>query len=166
MLLYSTLFLAQVRQLDAEGNPTNEPAVSLEEIERFRQLGSKTPGHPEYGHTSGVELTTGPLGQGIGWSVLHVADANDTAALDEALSVAAAAKGSPTLIIVRSHIGYGAPNKQDTKEAHGEALGEADVEGAKRAYGWPPDRTFYVPEGAKERFAQGIGARGAGLFAG
>src|SRR5205085_7236676 len=252
MLLYSALFLAQVRQTDANGNPTDKPAVSLEEIERFRQIGSKTPGHPEYGLTSGVELTTGPLGQGIGmsvglaiaanwraqhfnrpnfnlfdyriwaicsdgdlmegisneaasiaghlrlsnlvwmydqnhisiegstsitfdedvatrfqgygWGVLHVADANDTAAIDEALSVAAAAKGSPTLIIVRSHIGYGAPNRQDTKEAHGEALGESEVAAAKRAYGWPADKTFYVPDGVKERFAEGIGARGAKLF--
>ena len=252
MLLYSTLFLAGVRQLDAGGKPTDKPAVSLEEIERFRQLGSKTPGHPEYGHTTGVELTTGPLGQGVGmsvglaiaekwraarfnrpnlalfdyrvwvicsdgdmmegisseaaslaghlrldnlvwiydqnhitiegatsitfdedvatrfqgfgWGVLHVADANDTAAIDEALSVAAAAKGSPTLIIVRSHIGYGAPNKQDTKEAHGEALGDSEVAAAKRAYGWPADKTFYVPDGVKERFAEGVGTRGAKLF--
>ncbi|HEX3429659.1 MAG TPA: transketolase [Rhizomicrobium sp.] len=253
MLLYATLHLAQVRQLDANRNPSDKPAVSLEEIERFRQLGSKTPGHPEYGVTTGVELTTGPLGQGVGmsvglaiaekwraahfnrpnfalfdyriwvicsdgdlmegisneaaslaghlrldnlvwiydqnhisiegptniafdedvatrfqgygWGVLHVPDANDTAAIDEALSVAAAAKGSPTLIIVRSHIGYGAPHKQDTKEAHGEALGDSEVAAAKRAYGWPADKTFYVPDGVKERFAQGLGARGAQLFA-
>jgi len=253
MLLYSTLHLAQVRQVDAKGNPTDKPAVSLEEIERFRQLDSKTPGHPEYGVTTGVELTTGPLGQGVGmsvglaiaekwraarfnkpdfalfdyriwaicsdgdlmegisneaaslaghlhldnlvwiydqnhitiegstklafdedvatrfqgygWGVLHVPDANDTAQIDEALSVAAAAKGSPTLIIVRSHIGYGAPNKQDTKEAHGEALGDSEVAAAKRAYGWPDDREFYVPDGVKERFAERVGARGARLFA-
>ncbi|HLY06586.1 MAG TPA: transketolase [Rhizomicrobium sp.] len=253
MLLYSTLFLAGVRQLDKNGNPTDQPAVSLEEIERFRQLGSKTPGHPEYGHTTGVEATTGPLGQGIGmsvglaiaqkwraahfnrpdfplfdyriwticsdgdlmegisseaaslaghlrldnlvwmydqnhisiegatniaftedvatrfegygWGVLHVPDVNDTAAVDEALSVAAAAKGTPTLIIVRSHIGYGAPHRQDTREAHGEALGESEVAAAKRAYGWPDDKTFYVPDGVKERFAEGIGARGAKLYA-
>ncbi|HEX9158793.1 MAG TPA: transketolase [Rhizomicrobium sp.] len=253
MLLYSTLFLAGVKQVDKSGNPIEKPAVSLEEIERFRQLGSKTPGHPEYGHTTGVELTTGPLGQGIGmsvglaiaqkwraghfnrpdlalfdyriwaicsdgdmmegisneaaslaghlrldnlvwmydqnhitiegstkiafdedvatrfegygWGVLHVADVNDTAAVDEALSVAAAAKGSPTLIIVRSHIGYGAPHKQDTKEAHGEALGDSEVAAAKRAYGWPADKTFHVPDDVKERFAEGIGARGAKLFA-
>jgi transketolase len=253
MLLYSALFLAQVRQLDSKGNPTNKPAVSLDEIERFRQLGSKTPGHPEYGITTGVELTTGPLGQGVGmsvglaiaekwraahfnrpnctlidyriwvicsdgdlmegisneaaslaghlrldnlvwiydqnhisiegstnlafdedvatrfegygWGVLHVADANDTAAIDEALSVAAAAKGTPTLIMLRSHIGYGAPNKQDTKEAHGEPLGESEVEAAKRAYDWPADREFYVPDGVMQRFADGIGARGAKLFA-
>ena len=253
MLLYSTLFLADVRELDAQGNPTGKPAVSLEDIEQFRQLGSKTPGHPEYGHTTGVELTTGPLGQGVGmsvglavaaywraahfnrpdfslfdyriwvicsdgdlmegisneaasiaghlklsnliwiydrnhisiegpteitftedvatrfegygWNVLHVADANDTAEIDEALSVAAAAKEQPTLVIVRSHIGYGAPHKQDTKEAHGEALGEDEVRAAKRAYHWPEDKTFYVPDGVKERFAAGIGARGAKLFA-
>lgn len=253
MLLYSTLFLAQVREVDAQGNPTGKPAVSLEDIEQFRQLGSKTPGHPEYGHTTGVELTTGPLGQGVGmsvglavaerwraehfnrpgfnlfdyriwvicsdgdlmegisneaasiaghlklsnlvwiydqnhisiegpteitftedvatrfegygWNVLHVADANDTAEIDEALSVAAAAKNEPTLVIVRSHIGYGAPNKQDTKEAHGEALGEDEVRAAKRAYHWPEDRTFYVPDGVEERFAAGIGTRGAKLFA-
>jgi transketolase len=253
MLLYSTLFLAGVRQLDDKGNPTDKPAVSLDEIERFRQLGSRTPGHPEYGHTTGVELTTGPLGQGVGmsvglaiaekwraarfnrsnfalfdyriwvicsdgdlmegisneaaslaghlrlnnlvwmydqnhisiegsttitfdedvatrfegygWNVLHVPDANDTAAIHEVLSVAAAAKSAPTLIIVRSHIGYGAPNKQDTKEAHGEPLGESEVAAAKRAYGWPEDKKFYVPDGVIDRFAQGIGARGAKLFA-
>ncbi|HEX4078181.1 MAG TPA: transketolase [Rhizomicrobium sp.] len=253
MLLYATLHLAQVRELDAQGNPTGRPAVSVEDIEHFRQLGSKCPGHPEYGVTTGVELTTGPLGQGIGmsvglaiasrwraahfnrpdlnlfdyrvwvicsdgdlmegisneaastaghlrlsnlvwiydqnhisiegqtgitfdedvatrfqaygWGVLHVPDANDTAAIDEALSVAAATKNQPTLIILRSHIGYGAPHKQDTKEAHGEALGADEVRAAKRTYGWPEDRTFYVPDGVKERFAEGIGARGIKLFA-
>jgi transketolase len=99
-----------------------------------------------------------------GWSVLHVADANDCEAVDEALSVAAATKTQPTLIIVRSHIGYGAPKKQDTKEAHGEALGEEEVRGAKRAYGWPEDKTFYVPDGVTARFAEKLGARGAKLF--
>ncbi|HTT82365.1 MAG TPA: transketolase [Rhizomicrobium sp.] len=252
MLLYATLHLAGVRDVDANGNPTGRDAVTLEDIEQFRQLGSKTPGHPEYGLTTGVEVTTGPLGQGVGmsvghaiaakwraahfnktgldlfdyrvwvicsdgdmmegisheaasiaghlklsnlvwiydqnhitiegdtaitfdediatrfeaygWSVLHVADANDTAAIDEALSVAAATKSQPTFIIVRSHIGYGAPHRQDTKEAHGEALGEEEVRGAKRAYGWPEDKTFYVPDGVKERFAERLGARGAKLF--
>jgi transketolase len=252
MLLYSTLHLAGVRDLDADGNPTGRPAVTLEDIEQFRQLGSKTPGHPEYGITTGVEVTTGPLGQGVGmsvglaiaakwrtehfnrpdlalfdyrvwvicsdgdmmegisheaasaaghlclnnlvwiydqnfisiegatgitfdedvatrfeaygWSVLHVADANDTAAIDEALSVAAATKSQPTLIIVRSHIGYGASHKQDTKEAHGEALGESEVRAAKHTYGWPEDRTFYVPDGVMGRFAEKVGARGAKLF--
>jgi transketolase len=253
MLLYSTLHLADVREVDADGNPTGRPAVTLEDIEQFRQLGSKTPGHPEYGITTGVEVTTGPLGQGVGmsvgeaiaakwraahfnrpdlplfdyrvwvicsdgdmmegisheaasiaghlrlanltwiydqnyisiegptgitfdedvamrfeaygWSVLHVADANDTRAIDEAMSVAAATKSQPTLIIVRSHIGYGAPHRQDTKEAHGEALGESEVRLAKRTYGWPEDKSFYVPNGVKERFAEKVGARGAMLFA-
>jgi transketolase len=252
MLLYSTLHLAGVRDLDADGNPTDRPAVTLDDIKQFRQLGSKTPGHPEYGITAGVEVTTGPLGQGVGmsvglaiaakwraehfnqpdlplfdyrvwvicsdgdmmegisheaastaghlrlnnlvwiydqnfisiegatgitfdedvatrfqaygWAVLHVPDANDTAAIDEAMSVAAATKSQPILIIVRSHIAYGAPNKQDTKEAHGEALGESEVRGAKHTYGWPEDRTFYVPDGVTERFAEKIGARGAKLF--
>ncbi|HEY3776572.1 MAG TPA: transketolase [Rhizomicrobium sp.] len=252
MLLYATLHLAGVREL-ANGKPTGKPAVSLDDIEKFRQLGSKCPGHPEYGITTGVEVTTGPLGQGVGmsvghaiaakwraahfnrpelplfdyriwvicsdgdlmegisneaaslaghlhlsnltwiydqnhisiegstalafdedvatrfegygWNVLHVADANDTQAVDEALRVAAAAKSAPTLVIVRSHIGYGAPHKQDTKEAHGEALGEDEVRAAKRTYGWPEDKSFYVPDGVMERFAEGIGARGAKLFA-
>jgi transketolase len=252
MLLYATLHLAGVKDVDANGNPTGRSAVTLEDIEQFRQLGSKTPGHPEYGITTGVEVTTGPLGQGAGmsvghaiaakwraahfnkpdldlfdyrvwvicsdgdmmegisheaasiaghlklsnlcwiydqnhitiegdtaitfdedvaarfaaygWSVLHVADANDCEAVDEALSVAAATKTQPTLIIVRSHIGYGAPKKQDTKEAHGEALGEEEVRGAKRAYGWPEDKTFYVPDGVTARFAEKLGARGAKLF--
>jgi transketolase len=253
MLLYSTLFLAQVREVDPDGNATGRPAVGLDDIERFRQLDSKCPGHPEYGHTTGVELTTGPLGQGVGmsvglaiaakwraehfnrpglelfdyriwaicsdgdmmegvsseaaslaghlglpnlvwiydqnhitiegstaltfdediatrfeaygWNVQHVADANDTAAIDEALSVAAAAKSQPSLIILRSHIGYGAPNKQDTKEAHGEALGADEVRAAKRAYHWPEDTIFYVPDGVKEHFAAGVGSRGAKLHA-
>ena len=69
MLLYSVLHLAGVKQLDSNGRPLDELAVPLDEIKRFRQLNSRCPGHPEYGHTSGVETTTGPLGQGIGNSV-------------------------------------------------------------------------------------------------
>jgi transketolase len=251
MLLYSVLFLAGVREMDREGNPTGAPAVSLDDIKAFRQIDSKCPGHPEYGRTTGVEVTTGPLGQGAGmsvgiamaslwraahfnhpgfnlfdyrvyallsdgdimegigseaasvaghlklgnlcwiydsnhisiegstalamdedvgarfeaygWNVLHVADANDTARIDDALSAAASVTDRPTLIIVTSHIAYGAPHKQDTKEAHGEPLGEDEVRGAKRAYGWPGEPTFLVPDGVKERFAQGVGARGRAL---
>jgi transketolase len=253
MVLYATLHLAGVREVDHDGRPTGEAAVSLDDIKAFRQIDSKCPGHPEYGHTTGVEVTTGPLGQGAGmsvgiamaglwraqhfnrpdlalfdyrvfallsdgdmmegvcseaaslaghlrlhnlcwiydnnhitiegstdlafdedvaqrfaaygWSVLHVADANDIDDIDEKLEAAVATKDQPTLIIVRSHIGYGAPHKQDTKEAHGEALGEDEVRGAKRAYGWPEDAHFLVPDGVMEHFAQGVGKRGGELQA-
>jgi transketolase len=246
MLLYSMLFLANVREPDGEG-------LTLDDLKNFRQVGSRTPGHPEYWHTPGVEVTTGPLGQGCGmsvgmavaarwkahhfsrddlapfdyrvfvicsdgdmmegvsseaaslaghwnlsnlcwiydqnhisiegdtnlaftedvaarfaaygWNVLHVADANDTEAIDEALSVFEAAKERPTLIIVRSHIGYGAPDKQDTKEAHGEPLGEKDVRGAKKAYDWPQDATFLVPDGVREHVSGSLSKRGGELHA-
>jgi transketolase len=246
MLLYSMLFLANVREPDGKG-------LTLDDLKNFRQIDSKTPGHPEYWCTPGVEVTTGPLGQGVGmsvgmaaaarwkahhfnrpdlelfnyrvfviasdgdlmegvgseaaslaghlklsnlcwiydqnhisiegeteitftedvgarfsaygWNVLHLADANDTRAIHEALSVFEATREGPTLIIVRSHIGYGAPTKQDTKEAHGEALGEKDVRGAKRAYGWPEDATFLVPDGVKQHIANGLGKRGRELHA-
>ncbi|PMS35836.1 transketolase [Trinickia symbiotica] len=249
MLLYATLHLAGVKAVDDEGRATREPAVSLDDIKRFRQLDSKTPGHPEYRLTTGVETTTGPLGQGLGnsvgmaiaacwyaahfnrddaalfdyrvyalcgdgdlmegisheagslaghlrlgnltwiydsnritiegrtdlaysddvetrfrgygWHTLHVDDANDTAALDAALDEAKAVGDAPTLIVVKSVIAWGAPNKQDTAAAHGEALGEEEVALAKRAYGWPEDKTFYVPDEVPGRFAEGIGARGA-----
>jgi len=253
MLLYATLFLAGVREVDQVGNLTGAPAVSLDDIKTFRQIDSKCPGHPEYGRTTGVEVTTGPLGQGAGtsvgiamaglwraehfnrpefnlfdyrvyallsdgdimegisseaaslaghlklhnlcwiydsnhisiegptelamdedvgarfaaygWNVLRVADANDTARIDAALSAAASVADRPTLVIVTSHIAYGAPHKHDTKEAHGEPLGEEELRGAKRAYGWPEEPPFLVPGGVTERFAQGIGARGRALHA-
>ena len=248
MLLYATLHLAGVKAVDDNGRATNDPAVSIEDIKHFRQLDSKTPGHPEYRMTTGVETTTGPLGQGLGnsvgmamagrwygahfnredldlfdyrvyalagdgdlmegvsheaaslaghlrlgnltwiydsnrvtieghtdlaysddvetrfrgygWHTLHVDDANDTASLDAALSRAKATQDAPTLIVVKSVIAWGAPNKQDTAAAHGEALGAEEVALAKRAYGWPEDKQFYVPPGVRERFAQGVGARG------
>jgi transketolase len=100
---------------------------------------------------------------GYGWHVEHVADANDTAALERALDVFQRTADRPTLIVVDSHIGYGAPHKQDTREAHGEPLGEDEVRDAKRFYGWPEDAKFLVPEGVREHFAAGIGARGARL---
>jgi transketolase len=248
MLLYSLLHLANVKAVDDEGKPTGKPAVSLDDIQHFRQIGSNTPGHPEYRLTTGVETTTGPLGQGLGnsvgmamaarwyethfnrpdaplfdyrvyalcgdgdmmegisheaaslaghlqlsnliwiydsnrvtieghtdlaysydvesrfrgynWHTLHVRDANDTAALEAALVEAKNVTGKPTLIVVNSIIGWGAPHKQDTASAHGEPLGVEEVALAKRAYGWPEDRFFYVPDGVHERFEQGIGARG------
>lgn len=247
-VLYSVLHLAGVKSVGPEGEPLEAPAVSLEDLKRFRQLDSRCPGHPEHGWTAGVEMTTGPLGQGVatsvgmaaaelwkaktfnrpgcelfgsmvyalcgdgdmmegvsseaaslaghlklsnlcwiydsnhitiegatslafseetgarflayGWSVARVSDANDLGALEGALRAARQSGGRPTLIIVDSHIGYGAPHKQDTSAAHGEPLGEEEVRLAKRFYGWPEDAHFLVPEGVREHFAQGIGARG------
>jgi transketolase len=98
-----------------------------------------------------------------GWNVLRVADANDLEALDAAFSAFRSTTGRPTLIIVSSVIGYGAPHKQGTREAHGEPLGEEEVRLAKRSYGWPEDATFLVPDGVREHFAAGIGARGRQL---
>ncbi len=249
MLLYAVLHLAGVRQLDGEGRPTDQPAISLEELRRFRQLGSRSPGHPEFGHTSGVETTTGPLGQGVansvgmaiasrwlgarynrpgaplfdfrvyalasdgdlmegisseaaslaghlklgnlcwiyddngitieghtslafsedvqtrfrglGWHVLRVDDVNDLAALRAALAKARQNDDRPTLVIVRSIIAYGAPNKQNTHAAHGAPLGEEEVRLAKRAYGWPEDQKFLVPDEVRTHFAEELGRRGA-----
>jgi transketolase len=246
MLLYSMLFLTGVRKVDADYNVTDEPACSLEEIENFRQLHSRTPGHPEYRWTTGVETTTGPLGQGVGtstgmamaskwlgarygtqlfdfdvyviagdgdlqegisheaaslaghlkldnlcwifdnnhisidgdtalafsddvlsrfegygWNVLRVGDANDTGLLGRAFEEFKAETGRPTLIVVDSHIGWGAPNKQDTESAHGEPLGEDEIKLTKKAYGWPEDARFLVPDGVRERFDEVIGRRGA-----
>jgi transketolase len=256
MLLYSLLHLAGVREVSPEGKILSTPAVSLDEIKNFRQLGSKTPGHPEYGLTSGVETTTGPLGQGVansvgmaiaerwlagyfnrpgfelfnyniwaicgdgdmmegisseaasvaghlklsnlcwiydnnhitiegntnlafdenvaarfagyGWDVSHVRDANDLVALADAYNHALSvtdpnAKDRPKLIVVDSHIAFGSPHRQDTKEAHGEALGEEEVELTKRVYGWPEDAKFLVPDGVRENFRDVMGKRGRQL---
>jgi transketolase len=248
MLLYSLLHLTKVRAVDPDYEILGDPSVSLEDIERFRQLDSKCPGHPEYRWTSGVETTTGPLGQGIatsvgmalaskwmgahfnrpgfelfdfgvyaicgdgdlmegvsgeagsiaghqrldnlcwiydnnhisidghtgitydddvaarfigyGWNVTRVGDANDTDLLTRAYERFHDEHDRPTLIIVDSHIGYGAPHLQDTAEVHGEPLGEEEARETKRAYGWPEDSQFLVPEGVYEHFADGIGARG------
>jgi transketolase len=251
MLLYSLLHLCGVKAVDAEGAPVDALSVTLDDIKRFRQLDSKCPGHPEYGHTSGVETTTGPLGQGCGnsvgmaiaanwlaktfnrpgsaifeydvyamcgdgdmmegvaseaasvaghlmlgnlcwiydsnritieghtdlaftedvasrfraygWNVERVGDANDTERFAQAIDAFRRTKTVPTLIIVESHIGYGAPHKQDTAAAHGEALGVEEVRLAKRFYGWPEDSSFLVPDGVREHFQEGIGQRGQEL---
>ncbi len=248
MLLYALLHLAGVQSTGERDHPRGRPGVTLDDIKQFRQLGSICPGHPEYHMTSGVECTTGPLGQGVansvgmaiaerwlatkfnrpgfpiiehktyafagdgcmmegisgeaaslaghlrlanlcwvydsnrisiegstalafsedvgtrflayGWNVMRVRDANDRAAVAAAIEQFKAETGRPTMIIVESHIGYGAPHKQDTREAHGEPLGEEEVRGAKRAYGWPEDAKFLVPDGVYEHFANGIGKRG------
>ena len=248
MLLYSLLYLSGVRAVNPKYERLGEPAVSLEDIKNFRQLGSKSPGHPEYRLTSGVETTTGPLGQGVatgvgmamagrwlaqyfnrpdfelfnynvyaicgdgdmmegvsseaaslaghlklsnlcwiydnnritieghtelafsedvatrflgyGWNVTRVGDANDLEMLAKAYQCFLETKDRPTLIIVDTHIAYGAPNKQDTSAAHGEPLGEDEIRLAKRNYGWPEDAKFLVPEGVQDHFREGIGKRG------
>ena len=249
MLLWSALFLTQTRAVNADYERLGTPSVTLDDIRRFRQLDSKAPGHPEYHWVSGVETTTGPLGQGIAtsvgmamarkwlaerynrpgfelfdydiyavcgdgclmegigseaaslaghlelddlcwiydnnhitiegktaitftedvaarflayrWNVLRVGDANDLARIEDALAIFRKTKGRPTLIILDSHIGYGSPNKIDTAAAHGEPLGDDEVRLTKRAYGWPEDAKFLVPDGVMQTFADGIGARGA-----
>ncbi|WP_298674851.1 transketolase [uncultured Sphingomonas sp.] len=249
MLLYSLLHLAGVKELDRSGKPTGQPAVSLADIEAFRQLGSKTPGHPEFRHTTGVETTTGPLGQGCGnsvgmaiaerwlaarynkpgftlfdhdvytlcgdgdlmegvsaeaaslaghlklsnlcwiydsnhisiegstelafdedvgkrfeaygWHVIHVADANDIAALTAAFTSFRATSDRPTMIIVRSVIGWGSP-RAGSEKAHGEPLGAENIALTKQVYGWPA-KDFYVPEGVQPAFEQAITERGRPL---
>ena len=249
MLLWSILHLTGTRAVNADYERLGQPSVSLDDIRRFRQLDSKAPGHPEYHWVSGVETTSGPLGQGVatsvgmaiaqkwladrynrpgfdvfdydvyavcgdgcmmegvaaeaaslaghlgldnlcwvydnnyitiegntritftedvatrflgyGWNVLRVGDANDVDRIEHALAVFRETKGRPTFLIVDSHIGYGSPHKQDTAAAHGEPLGDEEVRLCKRAYGWPEDAKFLVPDGVREHFAAGIGARGA-----
>jgi len=252
MLLYSLLHLTQVRAVSKDYETLGELSVPLDALKTFRQLDSRCPGHPEYRWTSGVETTTGPLGQGVatsvgmaigrqwlaarynqpgfedlfdfnvyalcgdgcmmegisheaaslaghlglsnlcwiydnnhitiegntslaftedvatrfigyGWNVTRVGDANDLNMLARAFKNFQTTKTRPTLIIVDSHIGYGAPHKQDTSGAHGEPLGEEEVRLAKRNYGWPEDKKFYVPDGIYDHFAQGIGKRGREL---
>jgi transketolase len=223
MLLYSVLYLTGYD-------------LSLDEIRNFRQWGSKTPGHPEHGHTPGVETTTGPLGQGFGnavgmavaeaqlaatfnktdnhivdhftwficsdgdlmeglsheaasfaghqklgrligfyddnnitidgstdlaysddvakrfdgygWHVHRVDDVNDLAALESAIAACKTETDRPSLVIVKTHIGYGSPNRQDTAKAHGEALGAEEVNLTKKTLGWPTLEPFWVPEEA------------------
>jgi len=247
MLLYALLHLAGVRRVE-EGRVTDHAAVTLDDIKNFRQLDSVTPGHPEYGRTTGVETTTGPLGQGCGnsvgmaiasrwlaarynrpnatifdfdvyticsdgdmmegvaseaaslaghlqlsnlcwiydsntvtieghtdlamsedvatrfkayrWNVVRLADANNIEGFARAVEIFRGTEDRPTLIIVDSIIGYGAPHKQNTAAAHSDALGADEVKLAKRFYGWPEDAQFLVPDGVYESFRNGIGNRG------
>jgi transketolase len=249
MLLWSVLHLVGVQAVNADYEQLGQPSVTLDDIRRFRQLDSKAPGHPEYHWVSGVETTTGPLGQGVatsvgmaiarkwlakrynkngysmfdyniyavcgdgcmmeglaseaaslaghlgldslcwiwdnnhitiegstsiaftedvaarflayGWNVLRVADANDVERIEHALKVFGQTQGRPTFIVLDSHIGYGSPHRQDTAAAHGEPLGDDEVRLVKRAYGWPEDAKFLIPDGVREHFAAGIGKRGA-----
>jgi transketolase len=251
MLLYGLLYLTGVKAVNSKYERLGELSVKLEDIKRFRQLDSKCPGHPEYRWTSGIETTTGPLGQGVatsvgmaiagrwmaryfnrpdfemfnynvyalagdgcmmegisgeaaslaghlklanlcwiydnnkitieghtdwafsedvatrfigyGWNVTRVGDANDLEMLERAFRTFQSTTDRPTLIIVDSHIAWGAPNKQDTHAAHGEPLGEEEIRGTKRNYGWPVDAKFLVPDGVREHFQAGMGKRGREL---
>jgi transketolase len=251
MLLYSILHLTGVKAVNPQYEKLGTPTVSLDDIKHFRALDSKCPGHPEYRWTSGVETTTGPLGQGVatsvgmaiggqwlaahfnkpdfdlfnyrvyalagdgcmmegisneaaslaghlklsnlcwiydnnhitiegntswafsddvatrfigyGWNVTRVGDANDLEMLERAFSAAQSSTDRPTLIIVDSHIAYGSPHKHDTSGAHGEPLGEEEIKLTKRAYGWPEDAKFLVPDGVQANFRDGIGKRGKEL---
>jgi len=247
MLLYSMLHLTEVKAVNPQYETLGKLSVPLEDIKRFRQLDSKCPGHPEYRWTSGIETTTGPLGQGVatsvgmalagkwmasyfnrpgfeminynvyavcgdgcmmegvsgeagslaghlklnnlcwiydnnhitiegntswafsedvavrfigyGWNVTRVGDANDLEMLERAFQTFLSTPDRPTLIIVDSHIAYGAPRKQDTSGAHGEPLGEEEIRLTKRNYRWPEDAKFLVPDGVREHFQQGMGRR-------
>jgi transketolase len=249
MLLWSVLHLTSTKAVNADYEILGQASVSLDDIRRFRQLDSKAPGHPEYHWVSGVETTTGPLGQGVatsvgmgiaqkwlanrynrprfeifdynvyavcgdgclmegisseaaslaghlgldnlcwvydnnhitiegktritftedvearflayGWNVLRVGNANDLERIEHAFKIFRKTKDRPTFIVLDSHIGYGSPHKQDTSAAHGEPLGNDEVRLCKRFYGWPEDKTFFVPDGVYEHFAAGIGARGS-----
>ncbi len=249
MLLYSLLHLTGVKSVGKDYQPTGKPAVALDDLKKFRQLDSSTPGHPEYRWTTGVETTTGPLGQGLatsvgmaaaglwmgahynrpgfdlfdfdvysicgdgdmmegvsseaaslaghlrlhnlcwiydsnritidgsteltftedtaarfrayGWNVLTVADANDTAAVADALRAFKAETGRPTFILVHSHIGYGS-SKQDNKKAHGSPLGDDVIAAWKQKFGVSPEK-FHVPDGVYDHFKQGVGGRGKRL---
>ncbi len=227
MLLYSMLFLSGY-------------GLTIEDIKNFRQFGSKTPGHPEYGHTVGVETTTGPLGQGVAnavgmamaerhlaakfnkpgyeivdhdtyvicgdgdmmegvaceaasfaghlglskltclyddnqisiegktditftedvalrfksynWNVIKVENGNDPVAIEKALNEAKDEKEKPTLIMLRTSIAFGSPNKQDSSDAHGAPLGEDEIKLTKKNLGWPEDKSFYVPDEVSAKF--------------
>ena len=100
---------------------------------------------------------------GYGWNVTRVGDANDLEMLERAFRTFQRTVDRPTLIIVDSHIAYGAPSKQDSSAAHGEPLGEEEIRLTKRAYGWPEDAKFLVPDGVREHLRRGLGARGGTL---
>ncbi|MFW6112965.1 MAG: transketolase [Thermodesulfobacteriota bacterium] len=251
MLLYSLIHLAGIKAADPTYQKMGEDAVTLEDIKTFRQGGSRCPGHPEYGWTSGVETTTGPLGQGVatsvgmaiagrwlaatynrpdfdlfdfkvyalcgdgdmmegvaseaaslaghlrlanlcwiydnnrvtieghtditftedvasrflayGWNVTRVTDPNDPEMLRRGYQYFLDNQDKPTLIIVHSHIGYGAPHKQDTPAAHGEPLGDEEARLTKEFFGFSADEYFVVPDGVREHFQATMGKRGAKL---
>jgi transketolase len=251
MLLYALIFLAGIKAANPSYEDVGREAITLDDIKTFRQDGSRCPGHPECGWTSGVETTTGPLGQGVatsvgmaiasrwlaatynrpdytlfdfnvyaicgdgdlmegvaseaaslaghlkmdnlcwiydrnritladsievtftedvatrflsyGWNITRVTDPNDTEMLVRAYQNFLSTTDRPTLIIVHSHIGYGAPHKQDTSAAHGEPLGNEEARLTKEFFGFNPDEFFVVPDGVREHFKENMGKRGAEL---
>ncbi|MFT5524778.1 MAG: transketolase [Pirellulaceae bacterium] len=248
MLLYSMLHLTGVKAVDDAGNATDRPSITLDNIRNFRQLGSPCAGHPEYGDAAGIEMTTGPLGQGIatsvgiaaaakwysarydkdgfdlfdyntyvlcsdgdlmegvgceaaslaghlklsnlcwiyddnnitiegktelafsedvakrfealGWNAVTVENANDVQAIGAALKAFHDTDDKPTIIVLKSIIGFGSPNKANSHAAHGAPLGEDEIKLTKQVYGWPEDAKFSVPDEVKQHFADGIGVRG------
>ncbi len=248
-LLYGLLHLCGVKAATSRDGTREGLAVTMTDLQSFRQAGSRCTGHPEHGWTTGVETTTGPLGQGVatsvgmaiaqawlaatfnrpgfalfehrvfalagdgdmmeglsaeaaslaghlklgrlcwiydsnhitiegataltftedvgarfascGWQVLQVANANDIEATARALKTFEETADRPTLVVVHSHIGYGAPHKQDSAAAHGEPLGVEEARGAKQFYGFDPDASFAVPAGVREHFSAHFGLRGA-----
>src|SRR3569623_276042 len=178
MLLYSLLHLSKTTSVNGKYEAVGTPTVTLDDIKKFRQLDSKCPGHPEYRWTSGVETTTGPLGQGYatsvgmamarrwlatkfigyGWNATRVGDANDVEMLKRAFATFQATPDRPTLIIVDSHIGWGS-HKQDTHSVHGSPLGEDELKYVKQRYGWDPDAKFLVPDAVYDNFATHLAAR-------
>src|SRR5436189_139349 len=158
-LLYALLHLAGVKAVNPAYERLGELSVPLEDLKRFRQIDSRCPGHPEYRWTSGVETTTGPLGQGVATSVGMAIAAHWQAAHFNRPGYELF-EYDVYALCGDSHIAYGAPTKQGTAAAHGEPLGVEEVKLTKRAYGWPEDAQFLVPDGVREHFAAGIGARG------
>src|ERR687897_228583 len=154
-LLYSLLHLTGVKSVNPEYEIVGEPAVSLDDLRRFRQLDSKCPGHPEYRWTSGVECTTGPLGTGIATSVgMAIAGVWQAATFN---------RPGFDLFDYDSVIGYGAPHKQGTHAAHGEPLGADEVRATKRFYNWPEDEDFLVPDRVREHVAGAMRENGGRL---
>src|SRR5208282_6000329 len=160
------LHLTETKAVNADYELVGRPSVSLDDIRRFRQLDSNLCWVYDNNHitiegNTQITFTEDIAARflGYGWNVLRVGDANDIDLIEHALKVFQQTKGRPTFIILDSHIGYGSPHKQDTAAAHGEPLGEEEVRLTKRSYGWPEDAKFLVPDGVREHFAAGIGAR-------
>ncbi len=248
MLIYSLIHLSGIKHVDKDGKVTGKPSLTIDNLKNFRQIDSPCAGHPEYGYATGIETTTGPLGQGVGnsvgmaiaskhlgakynkpgatlfdynvyalcsdgdlmegvaceaasmaghlkldnlcwiyddngitieghtdlafteniaqkfeglgWATMTVTDANDLESIKAAFKKFQATSGKPTLIILKSIIGWGSPNKANSHNAHGAPLGEDEIKLTKAAYGWPENEKFLVPADVPEHFAATMGKRG------